>query len=621
MALMSFGAGILFHYLLQKPKPIEVIETNITNTPKPHNEQIVELNDSARKRYQELMAEYVNYISNEDNKYLSFKEFMSIRKDELVQNNKYTEKDRNIDNEIKQWLSSYTNSKGDLGNVETSRYSINGSVISPFKNKNDCYILIGVYTMPLNGYSPSIPTNSLSPQAPIANTFLNDCRGGNFSIDFVLSNFEGKETEPVYIAAYAFDEESNLYMFPVAFGMDKNISGIPASLLAKRKHNSLVRIPLKQIDGAALENINVNIKSQNGLWVSPYGIDAIARVAADTNLYRTIISGSDDIARLRKLPFGSNIYIQIFDPNKETRISMVVPSSSQATYIELPREIFRTRTKSANPILVLIPPNNIEQGELIISSIKSIKNKASFSFNNYDLRPLIVEDLDPSDSIIELKQNNESLGIIGVKLRKNEITVLNPIPKSIDKISGKIRFIKASDKQSIYCTDCSVDIKYTDKSVKTGWSGNFNIMQTSIIDDQIELSIEANGQRFLVPLIIHSNIKKLNLDLKLPDQKLLALWDRTEPTLPINGRIYGNYEYHQSYKAFIKGLDNKIALEALYFDEATGTPSRTRYSSSFSRFLFTDVPSGSYVLYLTTVTGIIHTRLINVETGTTTIIY
>ena len=621
VAFASFGAGILFHYAFQSSKPIKIVETTVSQGQKPRGEAANDLNDDARKKYQELMAEYVDYTSNENNKYVSFKEFISIRKDELVQNKKYTEQDIQTDEEIKRWLSSYTRPKSNAENVETSRYSINGSVTSPYKSKNNCFISIGVYTLPLNGETPPTPMNSISPQAPLANAFIGDCRGGNFNLDFILSNFEGQETTPIYIAAYAFDGASNLYSFPLAYGTDKNISGIPPSLLAKRKHNAPVKILLKEIDRKKLGNININIKSQKGLWAYPYGLDGLAKLAPDLGLYRTSISGHDDVARLRDLPFGSNIYVQLFDPNKDNRTNILIPSSSEKTDIELPQDIFKIRPHHSNPTLVIIPPNNISEGEIIVSAIRSLKNKMSFSFDDPQTQSFTMDDLDPEDSIIELKHKNKSLGIMGIRLKKNETTILNPVPKKIENIAGNIHFVKRPNAEVLPCKDYSIEIKYTDKSVNTGWNGKFSIYDIDIIDDKIELLIEGKEQKFLVPLVVHNNIKKLDLDLELPDQRLIALWNRSEPTLPINGMVYGNYTYHKSYKAFLRGLDNNVAVEAMYFDDNTGRPSRSKYSTSLSRFLFSDIPSGAYVIYLVAGVEIIHTRVINVAAGATTIIY
>ena len=68
-------------------------------------------------------------------------------------------------------------------------------------------------------------------------------------------------------------------------------------------------------------------------------------------------------------------------------------------------------------------------------------------------------------------------------------------------------------------------------------------------------------------------------------------------------------------------MDNSVVTEAMYFDDNTGRPSRSKYSTSLSRFFFPDIPSGAYVLYLVAGPDIIHTRVINVAAETTTIIY
>lgn len=614
VVLASFGAGTLFHYMFQSPAPIKVVETTVSKQKTPPEQGATPLNASARKKYQQLMAEYVDYMSSESNKYISFKEFMSIKKDELVQNKEYTEQDIQMDEEIKRWLSS-------PASTETSRYTINGTVTSPYKNKDACSISIGIYTLPMDDEALSIPANSIRTQAPLTNTFIEDCRGGEFSLDLVLSAPEGQETIPIYIAAYAFDGNTNLYSFPMAYGTDKGISGIPPSMLAKRKHNAPVNIVLNEIDRKTLDNVNINIKGQKELWAYPYGLDGLAKLVPELGLYRTSISAHDDTARLRALPFGSNIYIQLFDPDKEGRTNILIPSSSKKMDIKLSQNIFKTRPHHSNASLIILPPNNLDDGEIIVSSAGSLKNKANFSFNDAETQTFIMDDLEPKDTLIELRHKNKSLGIMGIRLKKDETTVLNPIPKKIDKMTGRIHLIKSSDASPPPCKDYLVEIKYTDKSVNTGWRGNFNIDDINIIDDQIELLIEGAEQKFLVPLVVHNNISKLGLDLELPDKKLIARWNRSAPSLPINGMIYGNYTYHKSYKAFLRGIDNNISTEAVYFDDASGMPSGSIYSTSSSRFLFSDIPSGGYVLYLVAGTQIIHTRTVNVEAGTVTIIY
>lgn len=47
--LASFGAGILFHYAFQGPKPIKIVETTVNQGQKPHSEPVKDLNDEARK--------------------------------------------------------------------------------------------------------------------------------------------------------------------------------------------------------------------------------------------------------------------------------------------------------------------------------------------------------------------------------------------------------------------------------------------------------------------------------------------------------------------------------------------------------------------------------------------
>jgi len=617
--LLSFGAGALFLYMVQGQKPIRIIETVVETTPIPKGEQASDLSDDARKKYQELMAEYTDYISGEENRDISFKEFMSIKKDKMVQDKKYTEKDIQIDEEIKRWFNSYTNSQN-TDNTETNRYSINGTVTTPYKNKSACYISINIYLQPVDEITPK--------EAPLATTFIDDCRGGEFSLDFLLSNFTDQETPPIYIAAYAFNGRSPLYLLPLAYGTDEKINGIPPSLLAKRKKNDPVKIQLKEINKAELETVTLNIKSQPSLWMTAYGVDSISKLAPELGIYQTNISGQDSIARLTGLPLASNVYTQIFNPNKENRINIIIPTFAGKINMELPESVLNIKNHYPNPSLVILTPNNINNGEFVLSSKKSLKNKNILTFDKFTKEPLVISDMDPEESLLELKHNNVSLGIMSIKLKNNETLIVNPIPKKIDNLIGTVSYIKNSATQNHSCNDCRVELKYTDKNVNTNSYGNFSINNIGIIDSQLEIAIDSKELRFIIPLLIHNDIKKIELNLEIPNKKLVELWNKTTSTLPINGIVYGKYTYYKSYKVFLKSINNNTVYEGKYFDDNTGLPSSNKYSTSslsnktgFSRFMFPDIAPGTYVFYVIAGSNIIHSRLINVEAGVITIIY
>lgn len=617
--LLSFGAGALFLYIVQSPQPIRIIEKAVETAQIPKGEQASNLGNEARKKYQELMAEYTDYISDENNKKVSFKEFISIKKDKMVQNKKYSQEDIQTDEEIKRWLNSYTSSQG-IDNIETNRYSINGTITSPYKDKNACRIVINIYLQPVEDIEPK--------EAPLATTFTDDCSGGDFSLDFLLSNFADKETPPIYVAAYAFEEASSLYLWPLAYGTDEKINGIPPSLLVKRKNNEPIKIQLKEIPREKLEKVTMNIKSKAGFWTTIYGADSISKIAPELGIYKTSISVQDGIARLIGLPLVSNVYTQIFDPNKDRRINMVVPTFVGTINLELPENILNIQNHYSNPSLVIFPPNNINNGEFVLSSKKSLKNKSIVGFDNTTKGALIINDMDPEESLLELKHNNISLGIMPIKLKTNETLVIKPISKKIEKLTGTISYIKTASAEPLTCNECRIELKYTDKTSNSGSSGKFTINDIGIIDDQLEITIDSKDQRFILPLLIHNDIKNLKLNLELPNKKLIELWSKTIPTLPINGIVYGVYTYHKSYRAFIKGLNNNLVYESKYFDDNTQQPSRNKYATSqlnnrfgFSKFIFPDTPSGDYVLYIVAGSNIVHSRLINIEADSVTVIY
>ena len=153
-----------------------------------------------------------------------------------------------------------------------------------------------------------------------------------------------------------------------------------------------------------------------------------------------------------------------------------------------------------------------------------------------------------------------------------------------------------------FCRECRIELKYTDKTTSCNSSGEFTISDIGIIDDQLEVLIDSKDQRFIIPLLVHNDSKKIELNLELPNKKLIDLWNKTNPTLPINGIVYGTYTYHKSYRAFLKGVGGNTIYEGKYFDDNTGQPSRNTYSTSslnnktgFSKFIFPDVAKGTYI--------------------------
>ena len=625
---LAFAAGFVFRAYTNKPPNYNQdikINGEIFKPIAYKNPDAKDMPEDTKKAYHNLISEYFSYIKEEDqSQRTTFKEFISIRKNTLVQQGKYSAADEDAEKQVLEWYDKL-NEINVIPGYEVNTYNVSGTVSPPKGVKDLCSlgdkrylnILVGVYlNPPTRELFPSVPVGNINAEQPLDYNMV-DCEEGNFNLSFILGNQMDMESPPVYIVAYVFSDAEHNQLVPIAIGTDDKVSGLPPSLLSKRKTNQPVVIKLHPVK--ELPSSEINIKTSKGVLTTPYGLDGIAALMPDFNMFRTTISGADGVARLKAIPAYSNVWIEMTD-SKSNISSVIVPTSSSLININLPEF-----TKERNNSLMIIPPANIKEGEILLFS-KTGKNRSSFKFNNQDRKPIFVTDLSEVETFLELRTDNQSMGLMPVAIRKNTLNVVEPDPKHIEKIKGRISLINSPSESAVSCRNCSISIKYTDRSANTDASGNFSIEDINIIDNQAQINLDINNMQVIYPMIVHNLLRTLRLNIVVPSKELLRSWSQLLPTIPGHGLIYGEYP-KRSFHAFIIGLDNNYSGEAHYFADRTNMPgnniSISPYeptNTGFGKFLFPDVKPGDYVLYIISNEKIMHTRIIRVESGKTTLI-
>jgi hypothetical protein len=629
LIVLAFLGGFVFRSYLNKSQPqnLEIrVGDQKFNAIAYKNDDREQMSGEAKKNYHQLISEYFNYVEEDDNeKDTSFADFVSIRRGRLVQQGKYPSEQERIEQQVIEWYNKI-NEINTIPGYEVNTYYVSGTVLPPNKGQSLCSmgdrrylnILVAVYlNQPTHDLFPLTPNNSTISEQPLDYSLV-ECETGNFQLSFMLGNQIDKESPPIYLVAYVFSATSHNYLVPIAVGTDKKISGIPPSVLSKRKTNQPVMIKVQNLNSTDLYS-EISIKAPRDAMVMPYGLDNIASMMPDFSMFRTAIAGTDGVARLKPLPFSSNVLIEVKDKQKADSF-LVVPTTSDLMHIELP-DLAESRANS----LLVIPPANIKEGEIIIFS-RTEANKALIKFNNQERKPVFVDNIRPIESFLELRSKNKSLGLMPVKIRDGVLSIVEPSPKHIDKIVGKIYLINSLGEENVPCGNCPMNIKYTDRTTSSDGSGSFMINAVDVIDSQAQISIEAAGVNVTYPIITHHPLRVLRLDIAIPSVTLLRTWSQSNPTIPGHGIVFGDYP-KRSFHAFLIGLDSPYSAEASYFTGRSSTPSKklftTPYEPSdpgFGKFIFPNVKSGDYILYLLTNDKILHARLLSVGAGGLTLI-
>lgn len=629
IVVLAFTAGFIFNSYTSSKKTINhdiKINGEIFKPIAYKNVDQKEMPDETKRAYHRLVSEYFTYINSEDTgKTISFSDFIKIRRDKKIQENNYSTEDENVEKQVLEWYGKL-NEINKIPGYEVNTYHINGTVLLE-KTLNevcindktrDLNILVAVYLNPLtNELLPVVPSGNINPEQALDYNFI-DCDNRNFALSFILGNQMDRESPPVYLVAYAFYTMNNGTQKILAIGTDKKVNGLPPSVLSKRKINYPVVIKLKPLKKEQTST-DINIATNSNSLVSTYGLDDIASMVPDFKTFRTTVSGADGLARIKSLPINSNIFFEIRDQNGQNT-SLTIPTSSDNINIDLPR--INIIKKSS---LIIIPPSNIKNGELILFS-KTDKNKFSYNFNNQERKQITIDSLYDVETFLEIRSDNKSIGLMPIYINKNGTNIIEPSPKTLDNLFGQI-FLKDSIIDAKRpCKDCLISIKYTDKYSTTNSNGAFLIKNINIIDNQAQLNIDANGLGVIYNILVHGPVDKLRLDINIPSKNILDSWNQTIPTMPNNGLVFGYYP-KRSFRSFLINIDDYTTIKANYFSDRTELPSKqldiSPYepsSQGFGKFIFSNVKPGNYILYLLNSDRIIHSRIIKVETGKITLI-
>jgi hypothetical protein len=352
--------------------------------------------------------------------------------------------------------------------------------------------------------------------------------------------------------------------------------------------------------------------------ISLYGLDSIVNLMPDLKVFRTTVAGPNDWANLKAVPTGSSLYINV-NSNEVDPLQFILPVLSETMNLDIQRYL-------GDASVIIIPPSNIKYGNVLLFS-KTGENKSQHSFSFDNRRPIRIKRMSPVETFLELRSDGKSLGLMPLDILPSTTSIFEPRPKTINIMKGNIQTINSiKDRKNTPCNNCTIRIKYTDKISNTDVNGNFITDDISIIDNKAEIDIETGELSLSYQTNLNRNMDLSTILLKIPSMPLLNSWTKFSPSLPGNSSIYGDYNHH-SFRAFIVGINNKVSREATYFDERTGLPNKKAYSTSFEpdkisygKFVFMDVPSGNYVLYLLTDSKIIDSRIIKVKTDIVTII-
>lgn len=581
-----------------------------------------EADDEIKKSYSIIISEYIKYLRN--NPEVKFNDFISIRRNKLVQSGEYTSADPKIEEKVVS-LYNRINRTGDPDIYDLNSYQIFGNLLPPeglsslcdMGDKSSLNISVSVYLdPPSKEYEPVIPYGSILPEPPIDQTFV-ECETGIFELGFILANKVGEEAPPVYIIATAWESSSISNNLLLAKGVDKKTYGLPPSIVAKRKTNDPVTIRMIKSEKHSNES-TINIKTKKDALISLYGLDSIVNLMPDLKVFRTTVAGPNDWANLKAVPTGSSLYINV-NSNEVDPLQFILPILSETMDLDIQRYL-------GDASVIIIPPSNIKYGNVLLFS-KTGENKSQHSFSFDNRRPIRIKRMSPVETFLELRSDGKSLGLMPLDILPSTTSIFEPRPKTINIMKGNIQTINSiKDRKNTPCNNCTIRIKYTDKISNTDVNGNFITDDINIIDNKAEIDIETGELSLSYQTNLNRNMDLSTILLKIPSMPLLNSWTKLSPSLPGNSSIYGDYNHH-SFRAFIVGINNKVSREATYFDERTGLPNKKAYSTSFEpdkisygKFVFMDVPSGNYVLYLLTDSKIIDSRIIKVKTDIVTII-
>lgn len=617
LTTIAFMVGFLLRGILSRPDIRALKDRKIANgestryQEQPYDDS-KQLSKEAQKKYHELIVEYMDYIKEHDqDPPVSLDDFIVIRRDLLIQEDKYTDQDESMDNQIMEW---YTDLERPGASGVLRSYLISGDIKGlDTKDLNNSDLMIGTLSNPTKDQSPTIPDGHIAFERFSQYTYLSD-NAPYFDLNIKVLENDAGESEPIYILALLIPNNPPYNIKPIMSGTDNRVSGVPAHMLSRRKDNRPVEIKLKRTSSSIdVSDLDIN-NIYDGSILTLYGIDQINKIDPSLNLLRTVISSKDGSARMRSLPSGSQMIIN--SPNENTGFWIETTLTGKKNNIRLGKKPYCKKDQSC---LNIIRPLGVRSPEITIYS-KNPKIKMSKSFKNDNSWHLTAPEL--KDAYLELKDNNQSLGIMRINTINNKTGIIEPVYKNIVKLAGSINRMGSSKIDKDW-SDCKISIKLSEKEGTCSKSGVFELDDVSIIDGHIDLLIEDKDVDATINVPVTYGHNKLNIKANVPSSHILRSWNMLAPTTPSNNFIYGEIPYHKSYRAFLIGFDLDISKEAVYFNKL-GIPDRSIYSThydpvdgGFGKFLFNDIPKGKYVLHLISGEDIIHSRIIYIDSKST----
>lgn len=621
IVVVSFMSGFFISKIAIAPNYDNASNQNTNNTSQT-NDEIPEnsekkqrLGQEAQTKYHYLLAEYLEYIKQKEQAAPpSFEDFLSERKDKMIQDNTYTEEDDKLDKEITAWY------KGQ-SSIEKGRdiYTINGTVSNISENSNND-VMVSAYLNKINKLRPTVPIGHIMPEQAIYYGYTEKLQN-DFEFNVNLSGYQNSENTSVNVVAALIPNNVPYNLQATMAGFSYETSEIPLSILSKRKDNQPVKIKLKELQKKE-DQSKITIKDiYNGAIVSMYGIDLISKLDKDIKISRSTISSSN-VAVLGQAPFGSNLFISSNNTNKEADtskdISFETIINSHETQITLP---IKPKCKIGNSCLLIIKPSNMPLVDISIYS-KEPRFKKSRSLYGDDV--WFIDNVNFKEGILELRFEDNIIGLMRLRPEQNRTTIIEPFYRKIDLFTGKIKKIELNTEKE--CSNCDLSIRLSEQDINCDKNGVFKTKDISVLDTSINIDVNSNDAAATINILSMYPQKQMILYSRIPTISTINTWNMYAPTTPNNSFLYGEFPYHKSYKAFIIGIDNNTAKQAVYFN-SSNLPDKDVYSTDylavnpgFGRFLFNDLVKGRYILYLVSNNKIIHSRVIQVEQKRTLVI-
>jgi hypothetical protein len=510
-----------------------------------------EYNQNIKQKQYEVFRNYFIYKkkSGED---ISFKNYITLKKDTLIQNNKYTNEKEEIDKKI---LESFKDNKTENN---LSFYYVNGTIkdLNILHKENIEKIVIATFLIkPDLNYNPLVPKKSILPEQEISKKEISCKKDFSFKINSLYENV------PTYTVLYAFKKNKTV---PSYYGIDEKTFGIPISLLSQREKNEVLKINFKKIkEKESFINLFINDtkgRPLKGIMVTLCGINEISNKFLDYSLFKTVFSNSQGEAKLKSVPYYSDVCIKVQDiQNKYKTLKFSTFTKSSILNIEL-----TLNKKESNKNLSIINNGFFDTINILDSGSdfsQKINTNSAFTITN-------LKDLPYKNKLlIDFSYKNKTLGLLTKKIDKKETSIIEPRYMFFNFIYGSINNKKEQ---------CFISIENTGKILN---KNNFYFSNVSLLKENNNLLVQCKKNKFIINVFLNSLYENIKIDLKIPGEQEIKNIQNNYPSTPNNGLILIN---KTNSNFFIFGIDSKEKIKA-------------KENSNF--FVFNNLSPGNYLIY------------------------